>query len=148
MMNKVKALLALTVVLALPVLASAGPGLVNVRRDQNGFPVDPRNGGYLHMRNSGTSEMIVCSGRCLLAGILMSTGPSSTFITVRNTSVAQGNGALVLPRYTRFAQVNTQPGSNNLLPTGGILLDKGISVTLSSVSADEDVTVLYLDLDD
>lgn len=147
-MKNLKSLGLVAVVLVASVVgALAAPPKVNVPRDQNNNTLSQSDyAGYSHMRNSGTSEMIVCSGRCLLKGLIMSTGPVSSYLQVRNTSVAQGNGALVLGRYVRFTPVNSGPRADAL--SAPILLDKGISLTLSSVSADEDVTVLFLDLDD
>jgi hypothetical protein len=125
--------------------AGAYPDRVNARLDQKGQPVDPRYGGYSHMRNSSTGEMGVCSGRCLLAGVMLGTAPngSPVQLVLRNTSVANASGAIIarIP----LVSVNTQPGLNPIgLP---ILLDKGITATLTSASNGEEVTVLFLDLD-
>lgn len=126
---------------------AAPPARVDVPMNQKGVEAHPDNAGYLAMRNSGTSEMVVCSGRCLLKAIIMSTGPTATYLRVRNTALAGGgNNYLILNKYVRFAPSNTAGLVNNPLPAP-IILDKGISVELSSVSADEDVTVLYRDLD-
>lgn len=146
-MKKIKTLGLLALVVGMAASAMAAVPKVNTPRDQRGDGAFSDYAGYSHMRNSGSSEMIICSGRCLLKAILMSTGPSTSYISVRNSSVAQGNGALVLPRYTRFFQVASGPGSNNPV-SHPILLDKGITVTLSAITSDEDVTVLYLELDD
>ena len=141
-MKKILGLTALIAAMTVP--AYAGPGSVNVRKDQSNNPVDYMSGGYLHKRNSATAEMLVCSGRCLLAGIIVNTGVSTTFLRIRNTSTEGGDGALVLEH--RYSQVNTIPGGNPIvLP---ILLDKGIAIKLSSVTGAEEATVLYLDLDD
>lgn len=127
--------------------AAQEPNRVNAPLNQQGLEAHPDNVGYLHMRNSGTTEMIVCSGRCLLKALIMSTGPTASYISVRNTSVAQGNGALVLGKYLRFAPLVASGTGDKNPVVAPILLDKGISITLSSVTADEDVTILYRDLD-
>jgi hypothetical protein len=124
--------------------AAKNPASVSVPVNQRGEEAYPDNAGWLHMRNSATSEMVVCSGRCLLRAIILSTGPSTTQLTIRNSSVADGAGAQVLP-FIRFVNPNTQPGENPI--PAPILLDKGITATLSSVSAGEEVTVEYRDLD-
>jgi hypothetical protein len=115
-----------------------------VPRNQIGAGADPLYGGFLHMRNSGTDEMVVCSGRCLLAAIIMGTGPNTTKLTVRNSSVADGSGATVL--YSKFLQSNSQAAVVPLPPLP-ILLDKGITATISGVNSAEEVTVLYIDMD-
>lgn len=145
-MKNIKAigLVALAFVLAAgPALAAKNPTMVETPNNQHAEEAHPLNAGYLHLRNSGTAEHIVCSGRCLLAGIIMGTGPLTSMVEIRNTSVANGSGAAVL--IMPFQKLNTEPGNNPVrLP---ILLDKGISVTIPSASAGEDAVILYRDLD-
>lgn len=142
-MNKIKSL-SLVLVVA---LAAAAPSFAlrneKTVRDQKGEQAHPLSAGFTHMRQSATGELIVCSGRCLLAGLILNTGPRSTEVRIRNSSVANGAGALVLKH--KFEQVNTAPGNNPIvLP---IILDKGITVSLTAASTEEEVTVLYEDLD-
>lgn len=124
--------------------AAKNPASVSVPVNQRGEEAYPDNAGWLHMRNSATSEMVVCSGRCLLRAVIMSTGPSSSYVTIRNSSVADGSGAQVLP-LLHFVNPNTAPGNNSV--SAPILLDKGITATINSVSNAEEITVEYRDLD-
>lgn len=120
---------------------------VNTPRDQRGAAADPRYGGYLHKRNSGTAEMLICSGRCLLAGMSMGTAASTANALIRNTSVigdaGAGWGALVFGPIMFSPNINTSGDTINVIPLP-VLLDKGITLTLSA----GDATVFYLDLDD
>ena len=146
-MNKIKTLSLAAVLVASVALAAmaSSPQQRVVPRDQNGNPAEPLYGGFLHQRNSATDELIACSGRCVLAALIMGSGPQSSVLTVRNSSVADGGGAIVLRR--RFVQSNTQP-TEDPFPPYPILLDKGITTTLSNAgSFGEDVVVLYIDLD-
>lgn len=146
-MNTIKTLSLIGLIalgLAAPAVAAVNPSSVIVPLNQRNEEAFPENVGYLHMRNSATSEMIVCTGRCLLKAILMSTGPISSYVTLRNTSVAQGNGAKVIDLLA-FNPLNTGPAGGRI--ELGILLEKGISATLSSVSNNQEITVLYRDLD-
>ena len=143
-MKNIKTLaLALVAVVGMAAYSAALLGPINTPRDQMGEAANPLYGGFQHKRQSAADELIVCSGRCLLAGLILNTGPATTKVSVRNSSVANGAGALVFVH--RFAVSNTEPGNNPVrLP---ILLDKGITVTLNAASTEEEVTVLYQDLD-
>lgn len=142
MKNIALALIA-SVVLSGSALAAKNPSTVDTPRGSTGAEAHPWNAGYLHKRNSATAEMLVCSGRCLLAGIILNTGAATTGVIVRNTSTEEASGAIVLVH--RFSINNSEPGNNPIrLP---ILLDKGIAVKLESVSAGEAATILYRDLD-
>lgn len=120
---------------------------VNTPRDQRGNEANPMYGGYLHKRNSSTAEMLICSGRCLLAGMIMGTASSVSFASIRNTSVVgsagDGYGALVFGHFMFSPNLNTSGESANVIPLP-VVLDKGITLTLSA----GDATVFYLDLDD
>jgi hypothetical protein len=143
--NLKNSMLAVVAVLGLVANSFAiSPTSVPTRRDQKGEGANPLYGGYSHMRNSATSEMVVCSGRCLLAAVVLGTGPTTSTLTIRNSSVADGSGAIVIR--PRFEVANSGYGQNPNPPLP-ILLDKGITATLSSISAGEEVTVEYLDLD-
>lgn len=126
-----------------PAYAAKSPVAVEVPVNQFGQEAWADNVGWLHKRNSSTAEMLVCSGRCLLKAVILNTGPLTTKLTLRNTSVENGTGAIVLIH--RFAPGNTTPG-NNPIPAP-ILLDKGITMTLSAASTEEEVEVLYRDMD-
>ena len=147
-----KNLLALVVVAGLGMIASSAhavknPSVVDTPRNSVGGEAHPENAGWIAQRNSSTEEMIVCSGRCLLKAVIMSTGPTATYLQIRNTAITNGSATyLVGPKYLRFnPSVDSGPGRQPL--PAPMLLDKGISVKLSSVSADEDVIILYRDLD-
>lgn len=145
-MNKIKSLsLALVAVVGLSALALAAksPNNVETPRNQMGQEAHPENAGWLHKRQSATAEMIVCEGRCLLKALILNTGPRTTEVRVRNSSVANGAGALVIKH--KFEQVNTAPGNNPI--AAPILLDKGITVSMTAASTEEEVEVLYRDLD-
>ena len=124
--------------------AFALPHKVNTPRNQNDQEPNPGYGGYQWVRNSATAEMLVCSGRCLLAGIIASTGPDGSEIRVRNTGVIDGTAAR-LAFIASFNPQNTAP-SGNMVPYP-MLFENGIAVKLSAASTGEEVTVLYLDLD-
>lgn len=150
--NMRKNLLSLMVLAALAMVASSAhaaknPSRVETPYNSVGGEAHPDNAGWLAQRNSSTEEMIVCSGRCLLRAVIMSTGPTASYVRIRNTAITNGStSSLILPKYLRFnPSVDSGPGRQPLVAP--ILLDKGISVQLSSVSADEDVIILYRDLD-
>lgn len=129
--------------LSASVALAISPNNVKVPKNDRGQEAYSDNVGWLHVRDSATSELVVCSGKCLLRAVILNTGPATSRLQIRNTSVADGSGVLVLGDH-HFQVINTAPGNNPI--AAPILLDKGISVTLSSVSAGEEVTVEYRDL--
>ena len=138
-----KLLLAILVGLS-PSVVLARSGSRDVPRDGEGRSIShPLYGGFEQTRKLTTGELVVCSGRCVLAGLIMNTGPITSSVRIRNSSVANGAGVLVIKH--KYTVANTEPGNNPIrLP---ILLDKGITVELMAASTEEEVTVLYLDLD-
>jgi hypothetical protein len=115
-------------------------------RDEKGGPIHPFYGGYKHTRVASTTERVVCSGHCLLKEILRSTGAVTSFLTIRNTSTADGGGEVALPkwRFTTFETDVLRP----LLSDSPLRMTKGISAQLSSVSANEEVVIVYIDFDE
>lgn len=142
--------LTLAVVAALAVVASAN-AVQNrkVPNDQKGMPIaHPLYGGYSVKYISNTTETMVCSGKCLLAGMIRSTGSVNTVVTIRATGTADGGGEVWIPK------VHYQPDTgahDNPVPLPVIVSSistGGMSAALSSTSQGETLGVLYLDLDD
>lgn len=125
-------------VLAMPAQAYRNRALPN---DGRGDPIaHPLYGGYDFVRVTGTTETLVCSGKCVLAGLLMATGATTNYVLVRDSIAADAAGTKVA-LLTRFER-DTRPSWNMLsLP---VFMDSGITVKLDAAG---DVTVLYIDLD-
>ena len=146
-MTKTKILGALMALAVLTVGAGAVPG-VRPRKllpvDERGEPInDPLYGGYSYKKVSTTTEAMVCTGKCVLAGLIMSTGPTASAVQMRDTSTADGGGTVVLP-FIRFER-ESQPGNNPIvLP---VISDSGWSIKLTAASTGEEATALYIDLD-
>jgi hypothetical protein len=124
--------------------AAVSPNGVVTPRDQRGEAAHPLYGGYANTRvTATTSEIVVCSGRCVLAAMILNTAPVASQVRIRNSSVANGVGVLAIKH--NYNPVNTEPGNNPIrLP---MFLDKGITVQLTASGAQEEVEVLYLDMD-
>ena len=140
-----KKLLTLALVLGAASVALAGPKLDHLPETKRGEAVaDAMYGGYSQSRVAQTGEHLVCTGKCLLAGFSVNTGPLASWYRVRATGTANGAGTIALLR--SFVQVHTAQATANpiVLP---MYLSTGFSVQLSAVSGGEEVTVFYLDLD-
>ena len=111
-------------------------------RDQNNAQAMVDYAGYSNSRVADPGEHIVCSGRCVLSAIIRNTGPY-TRITVRNSSVAQGNGVIAVENF--FSPTNSGAWVNSI--PAPLIFTKGITVTLGTTVNGEQVTVLYEDLD-
>ena len=119
-------------------------------RNQRGEEAHPLYAGYAATRIASAGlagEELVCSGRCLLAGLIPTTGTTGGLMYVFDTAVA-ANAAIGGPRVklsSNFWTVETGSPINRVpLP---IRFTNGISVRLTSIAAGEAVTVLYLDMD-
>lgn len=142
-MRKLLALLLVAVVLGSGSLAWAVQ-LRNVPRDQNNAPMGhPLYGGYQYYRKTYLAEQVICTSKCLLAGLVMSTGVNTNRVRIRDTSGQDGGGTIVFDPI-RF-EPNSQVGRNPIvLP---VLMENGISVEFTNITNAENVTVIYLDLD-
>lgn len=141
--------------IALGVLVVLGLAVAPVRADnstldtpksEKGGEVDPLYGGWKYARVASTSESLICTGRCAIGGVYMSTGANSTRLRVRDTITADNTTVMttnILPPMpfsqdqttARGNKVDRAPRSNN-----------GLAASLSSVSAGEEVIILYIDL--
>lgn len=142
-MRKVLALL-----LAVAVLGSAATADAvqkrNVPRDQNDNPIaSPWYGGYQYFRATASAEVMVCSGRCLVAALIMSTGPSTMALILRDTAQANTSATAIGP--IRFEADGT--GARLPVIHLPVVFTNGISADLNGETADSAVTILFLDLD-
>lgn len=147
-MRKLMCLALASVVLGLGSVAKADTFVANTAKNQRGEEVNPDYGGYdaTRIASAGSAgEEVVCSGRCVLAGILMSGGAGSSTVSFYDTSVAGGvSGTPRLKLQQSFFASETGPAQRLPKP---IRFSNGIAVRLSSIGASEQVTVLYVDLD-
>jgi hypothetical protein len=134
-------------VLGLAGVSHADTFVANTAKNQRGEEVHPDYGGYdaTRIASAGAAgEELVCSGRCVLAGILMSDGAGSSTVTFYDTSVAGVSGAARAKLIHSFRAAETGPATRLPRP---IRFSNGIAVRLSSIGSSEAVTVLYVDLD-
>ena len=113
--------------------------------NQRGDVAHPLYGGYDSTRVATTTEYVVCVGKCLLGGLIMSTGATSSRMFVYDTAIA--GTAATARRLVNIPFAPAQTESARERVDKPIRFYNGISVDLSSVSAGEEVEVLYLDLD-
>ena len=144
-MNKILSL-SLAVVMGLASLAMAAPSARSTPKGGDGENINhPMYGGYSYSYLKQTAEYQVCSGRCLLAGLYRGTGAAAADLIVRDTAVLGNTGTGTLVWVGNFNGNETGVFKNPIqLP---ILTQNGITVKLSSISADERVVVVYLDMD-
>lgn len=143
-----KKLISLVIISAvLGINAKADTYVANTAKNQRGEEVRSEYGGYDATRIAAAGsagEEVVCTGRCVLAGILLSNGAAAATVTFYDTSVAGVSGT---PRAKLIQNFNvTETSSAQRLPRP-IRFSNGIAVRLSSIAAGEHVTVLFVDLD-
>jgi hypothetical protein len=139
-----KKLMSLGLVALVGTLASVGWAGPNrpTPSDKRGNPMQVVS--YDWTRKTASAESVICTGRCLLGGVIMGTAPQLSWLQIRDTSVANGTGAI-------FAKIpfSTAPQNNVFAwPQQPTLFTYGISAQFNLITSGEEVTVLYLDLDD
>lgn len=125
--------------------ASADTFVANTAKNQRGEALDAQYGGYEATRIYTTAEQVVCTGRCVLAGLLMTSGTAGTRVNIYDTSVTGALAAAELKVIADFS--SDQTGAATPRVSRPVRFTKGISVRLGTIAAGESVTVLYVDLD-
>ena len=149
-MKKMLSLVLVSVILGLGIVAQADTWVANTAKNQRGEEVHPDYGGYETTRIAGggvAGQVLACTGRCVLAGLIPTTGGAGTLVYIYDTSVAGAGAGTTNERLKLtwgFTPVSTSPTVAIPKP---IRFTNGIVLQLSSVAASEAVTVLYVDLD-
>jgi len=139
--------LGLAVVMGMGALAYAAPQRSFPSQKDGSAVAHPLYGGYSYFIERDATESMVCTGKCLLAGIYRSTGAADSLVLVRGTAAIGGTVAELMFPILEFHLAETNYASANPVFLGMVASD-GISIELSSVSAGEHVVVIYIDLDD
>lgn len=141
MKNKV----ALSLALVLAFVASVGA--VQSRRTPNandGQPIrDAIYGGSDAKIQSSTTAQMVCTGKCLLLGVIRGTGAMTTALLLRDTTTADERFVEnILPLFPFMIAESAYLANPVAFP---VTFSNGISADLSGTGA---ATILYLDLDE
>ena len=137
-----KLLLALGVVVGLASVALAVQSRA-VPQDKRGEPIShPLYGGADAVYHTGTSAQMVCTGKCLLLGVIRETGVTSTYLLLRNTITADDTLAANLLPLIHF-QPDTGAHDNPI--AFPVLFSAGIAADSNATGAG--AAILYLDLD-
>lgn len=119
--------------------------------DQRGSAASADYAGYSSTRVAASgvaASQVICTGRCVLAGFIPSTGAAGSSMRFYDTSVAVLAGNMVDARLVLSTIYGTAETSVvlNRVPRP-IRFNNGITLQLNSVAAGENVTVLYIDAD-
>lgn len=144
-MKKLTLLLALLVCGMVPSLSFADTATVNTPKNELGQEVHPYYGGYKYRRITGTTEILVCSGYCLIGSIFINTGPATSVFRLRDSSTADGtpDHALTVLNVP-FNVIDTSPSFRKV--DLNIRTTSGIVGKLNAASTNEQVTVTYIPL--
>lgn len=146
MKNMTKLFLALALLSGVGV-AFADNDSVMAPAGRRGVDVHPLYGGFKATRISSTSETLVCSGRCILGGVYMSSGPAASHILFRDSGTADNTTSIALKlMHLGFVDSNTDAYGNKIpMP---IRTNSGIVAKLSAASSNEEALVLFIDGDE
>lgn len=133
-------LLSLGLVAGLVVVA----GAVSPRslpQDKRGDPIAQYAGGDAVYHRSASAAM-VCTGKCLLLGVMRETGAVSQGVLLRNTITADDT---FVPNLIPLIHFQPDTGAHDNVVPFPVLFSAGISVDQSAVGGG--VTIVYVDLD-
>lgn len=147
MKNMTKLILALALLSGVGV-AFADNDSVLAPAGRRGVDAHPLYGGYKATRLSSTSEVLICSGRCILGGLYMSSGALASHVLLRDSIAADGTTSIATKMLMLgFVETNTAAHGNKI--ERPIRTSNGIVGKLSAVgSFNEEVVVLYIDGDE
>lgn len=150
-MRNLKKSLVLLLALALLPIGAFAARKVRLPQGPRDYVQNACEGGSDYFRESNATESLVCTGHCVLCGIIMSTGANTTRLIIRNTGTADSgtvlDGATAIgPIY--FRVLDTESSRNRWLARPMIFDSGGISVTVDSVGSGEWAVLQYLDLDE
>lgn len=140
-----------SLVLSASMVAQADTWVANTAKNQRGEETRSDYGGYDSTRVAAAgvaASQVICTGRCILAGLIPSTGAAGSEMRFYDTSVAGLAGNMVVGRLaltTQFPATETNVAYPRV--TRPLRFVNGITVQLNSIGAGENVTVLYVDLD-
>lgn len=146
MKNMTKLILALALLSGVGV-AFADNDSVMAPAGRRGVDVHPLYGGYKATRLASTTETLICSGRCILGGLYMSSGAVASQVMFRDSGTADGTLLLTAKMLmVGFVQTNTAAHGNKI--AAPIRTSNGITAKLNDVTLNEEVTILYIDGDE
>lgn len=146
-MNMNKLILALALVVGFGGVSFADNDTILAPKDSKGVSVHPLYGGYKATRLDSTTETLICSGRCILGGLYMSSGAVASQIMIRDSATADSTTSLATKiLMVGFVQTNTAAHGNKV--PAPIRTSNGIVAKLNSVSLNEEVSILYIDGDE
>jgi len=141
--NKYILLASLVMVFALGgVLWAENPGL-RYPVDNKGYALEADYAKFSIAESSTTTETVICSGNCILYGILLSSGATGSYAVIRDTATADASGDVLLPNLFFTAGANVRP-LDGLKP---MFFTYGISIDISDASTGEHALVIYRDVD-
>src|SRR5688572_7428953 len=114
-MNMNKLLLAVLLLGAGVGVSHADNDTIRAPRDSKGATVHPLYGGFKATRVASTTEALICSGRCILGGLYMSSGAAASYARIRDTGTADGTLVLTaLVMNLGFVDTNTAAHGNKI----------------------------------
>lgn len=150
-MKKMISIVLVSLVLGSSAGVQADTWVANTAKNQRGLEVHPDYGGFDATRITSPKGEMVCTGRCVLAGLIPSTGIVGALYYVYDTAVVnpEATGSSINDRLKvvgNFWPMDTGGPGQPRVPKS-IRFVNGIYVRLSSIAGGENVTVLYSDAD-
>lgn len=117
----------------------------DVTMDQNNNAVHPLSEGKSYTNFASTTEAVICTGRCLLYDIILSSGADGAYAIIKDSATADGSGSDIFARLEFDGTgIQSMAQGSNAFP---IVTSKGITADLSSVGSNEELLIIWKDLD-
>lgn len=151
-MNKItKLLIAITLGLSLGYGIQAARSFPSI----NGITTDASTGKSVShpgfdikqfSRFASVTEASICSGKCLIYDVLLTSGVAASYAILYDSAPATAGTTVIVSalHFNGTTPVSLAAGNPNAFP---IATTRGLGIDLTSVSAGEEVLVLYKDLD-
>ena len=125
-------------------LVYADNATINTPKSESGAEIHPLYGGWKTKRIVNGDETVVCSGPCVIGGLLMSTGAVANLVELRDTTTADTSGARLMP--LRYFTLEDTGAYADRLPNGRTLrTTKGCTAKITERTKMEEIYVLYMD---
>ena len=95
---------------------------------------------------ASTTEAVVCTGKCMVFDVILTSGADGAYAVLRDTATADGSGTTIVSKleFDGSGHGSLSGNNPNAFP---FVTTTGLSIDLSSVSGSEEALVLYKDLD-
>lgn len=120
--------------------------LLGVQSERGQEVLHPGAMAKSYSRFASVTDAVICTGKCMVFDVLLTSGVAASYAVLVDSNATSNASATIVSalHFNGTTTVSLAAGNPNAFP---IVTTYGIGLDLSSVSAGEEVLVLYKDLD-